>query len=152
MIRDRLQALGIQLPAPATPRFAYVPVVVHGLTAYVSGQLPWVDGRLLATGRLGDGVNVEVGQAAARQCLLQALAALEHALGTLDRIDRILKMTGFVASSPEFQDQPTVVDAASKMLVEIFGQSGTHARTAVGVSALPRGVPIEIELIVALNQ
>lgn len=151
MIQQRLQALGIELPLPATPKFAYVPVVVHGGIAYVSGQLPWVEGALIVTGRLGETVDLNGGREAARCCLLQALAVLNQALGTLDRVDRILKVTGFVASGQGFNDQPKVIDAASELLQEVFGERGKHARSAVGVAELPRGAPVEIELIVAVN-
>jgi enamine deaminase RidA (YjgF/YER057c/UK114 family) len=150
VIRERLETLGIELPTPPVPKFAYVPVVVHGGTAYVSGQLPWVNGELMAVGRLGDTVDLALGEAAARQCLLQGLAVLEQALGSLDRVDRFLKMTGFVASAPGFHDQPKVVDAASKILLAVFGERGAHARSAVGVAELPRGVAVEIELIVSV--
>ena len=147
----RLRELGLTLPEPATPAFNYVPVVVWHDVAYVSGQLPRVAGGLSATGKLGETVSVEEGREAARLCVLQGLAVLRQALGSLDRIDRILKVTGFVASAPTFFDQPKVVDAASELLIQLFGEAGRHARSAVGALALPRNTPVEIEFVVALR-
>ena len=151
MHEQRVATLGIELPQAAVPKYQYVPVVVHGDTAYVSGQLPWSGGSLVATGLVGADVSVELAESAARCCLLQALAALRAALGTLDRVERILKVTGFVASAPGFRDQPRVIDAASRLLGDVFGEAGRHARSAVGVAELPRGAPVEIELIVAVR-
>lgn len=151
MIRERLDALGLTLPEPVTPKFSYVPVVVHDGVAYVSGQLPWRDGALVATGRVGDVVGMDIAREAARMCVMQALAVLQSALGDLDRVVRVLKVTGFVASAPDFVEQPQVVDAASQLLADVFGDSGRHARSAVGVAALPRGVPVEIEFVFAVR-
>ena len=152
MIRERLLELGLVLPQAATPRFAYVPVVVDGGVAYVSGQLPWVSaGALFATGKVGEGVDVETAQEAARLCVLQGLAALEAAVGDLVRVRRVLKVTGFVASAPAFTGQPGVIDAASKLLIDLFGDAGRHARSAVGVAVLPRDVPVEIEFVFAVD-
>lgn len=150
MIKNKLEKLGIALPPAATPAFEYVPVTVHERLAFVSGQLPR-RGDTFVCGKLGDSVDLEAGREAARLCILQALACLEHALGSLDRIDKVLKLTGFVASAPGFNQQPKVIDAASELLVQVFGESGRHARSAVGVAELPRNVAVEIELIVALN-
>ena len=152
MIEARLRELGLALPEPARPLFNYLPVVVWGDIAYVSGQLPRVDGEVRTTGRVGETVTLAQAREAAQLCVLQALAVLSQALGSLDRIDRILKVTGFVSSAPDFFDQPKVVDAASDLLVEIFGEAGQHARSAVGVAALPRNSPVEIELIAALRK
>ena len=151
-IQSRLDELGYRLPEAATPVFEYVPVVVHGGVAYVSGQLPKVDGEVRVHGKVGVEITLEQAQAAARISLLQGLACLQQALGGFDRVVRILKVTGFVASAPSFIDQPKVLDVASKMLVEIFGERGRHARTAVGVAALPRNSPVEIELTVAVSE
>jgi enamine deaminase RidA (YjgF/YER057c/UK114 family) len=151
MVEARLHELGLTLPEAARPQFNYQPVVVWGDTAYVSGQLPRVDSQVRVTGRVGDTVTVDQAREAARVCVLQALAVLRQALGSLDRIERVLKVTGFVASAPDFVDQPRVLDAASDLLVEIFGEAGRHARSAVGVAVLPRNSPIEIELVVALK-
>lgn len=151
MIRERLQELGLALPKAATPRFAYVPVVVDQGVAYVSGQLPWVsEGVLAATGKVGETVDVETAQQAARLCVLQGLAVLEAAVGDLARVRRVLKVTGFVASAPTFTGQPGVIDAASKLLIDVFGEVGRHARSAVGVAVLPRDVPVEIEFVFAI--
>lgn len=148
-IDQQLEALGIQLPAPREPAFSYNAVVVdHGIV-WVSGQLPWAEGKteLVHTGRLGKAVSLSEGQACARACILNALAALKSALGTLDDIERFLKLVGFVASEPGFNQQPVVIDAASRLLLEVFGDHGQHARSAVGVAELPRGAPVEIELV-----
>ena len=150
MIEAKLAELGITLPAAVAPAFQYVPVTVHERLAFVSGQLPR-KGETLVTGKLGAEVDLEQGREAARLCVLQALACLNQFLGSLDRVDRILKVTGFVASAPGFNEQPKVVDAASELLVRICGEAGRHARSAVGVSELPRNVAVEIELIVALR-
>ena len=148
---ERLAELGLTMPAAAKPAFNYVPVVVHGDIAYVSGQLPWVDGEIKTTGLLGGAVTLDQGKEAARICGLQALAVLQQALGSIDRISRIIKLTGFVQSTPDFHQQPAVIDAASQLMVEIFGDNGRHARSAVGVAALPRNVPVELELIVGIR-
>lgn len=147
----RLAELGLKLPAAAKPAFNYVPVVVQGDVAYVSGQLPWVDGEIKTTGLLGGAVTLDQGKEAARICGLQALAVLQQTLGSIDRIARIIKLTGFVQSTPDFHQQPAVIDAASQLMVEIFGDDGRHARSAVGVAALPRDVPVELELIVGIR-
>jgi enamine deaminase RidA (YjgF/YER057c/UK114 family) len=152
MIRSRLKALGLVLPEVQTPAFQYVPVVVHGGTAYVSGQLPWVNGGIETPGKVDREVSVEQAKEAARLCTLQALAWLDRTLEGLDRVDRILKVTGFVASSANFQGQPVVIDAASKLLVDLFGQAGQHARSAIGVAELPRNTPVEIEYVVAIKR
>ncbi len=149
-VEARLEELGLTLPEPATPAYNYVPVVVWQDVAYVSGQLPRVPGGLSATGKLGERVSLEQGREAARLCVLQGLAVLKQALGSLDRIARIVKVTGFVASAPGFVDQPKVIDAASELLVQLFGEAGRHARSAVGAPALPRDTPVEIEFVVAL--
>lgn len=151
MHESRLADLNIVLPVPAVPKFSYIPVVVHGGLAWVSGQLPWVDGALAAVGRLGDDVTVEQAEVAARACVLQALAVLRAALGTLDRVERVVEVMGFVASAPGFREQPRVMDAASKLLQEVFGDAGRHARTAVGVAELPRGAAVEVRMVVAVS-
>jgi len=148
---DRLAALNLHLPDPIQPQFEYVPVVVHGEIAYVSGQVPRLDAQKVIAGKLGAELGVERGREAARLCVLHALAALKFALGSLDRIDRIVKLTGFVASAPGFTQQPQVIDGASKLLGEIFGERGRHARSAIGVAELPRGSAVEVEMIVALR-
>ena len=151
MIEQRLASLGLTLPEAATPAYHYVPVTLHGGVAYVSGQLPRVEGELSALGKVGAEVSPEQAQEAARICVLQGLACLKQALGGLDAIERVLKLTGFVASAPGFNQQPVVIDAASRLLTDLFGENGRHARSAVGVAELPRNAPVEIEMIVAVR-
>jgi enamine deaminase RidA (YjgF/YER057c/UK114 family) len=143
--------LGLTLPGPHPPHDPLDAVVIHGGTARTSGQLPRIDGVLTCTGTLGMDVSVEEGTAAARVCALNALAVLRQSLGTLDRIERVLTVTGYVASARGFEEQPAVIDGASAVLFEIFGEAGRHTRSAVGVAALPRGGAVEIELTVALT-
>jgi len=150
MIEEKMAELGIELPAAATPAFQYVPVTVHERLAFVSGQLPR-RGETIVTGKAGGEVDLEQAREAARLCILQALACLKQFLGSLERVDKILKITGFVASAPGFNQQPKVIDAASDLLVQIFGEAGRHARSAVGVAELPRNAAVEIELIVSLR-
>ena len=150
MIQEKLAELGIVLPTAAAPAFQYVPVTIHDRLAFVSGQLPR-QGEAIVTGKVGDDVDVEQAREAARLCILQGLACLEQALGSLDRVEKILKVTGFVASAPGFNLQPKVIDAASELLVRLFGEAGRHARSAIGVAELPRNAAVEIELIVALR-
>jgi enamine deaminase RidA (YjgF/YER057c/UK114 family) len=145
---ERLQQLGVDLPAPAAPVAAYVPTVRTGNLVYVSGQVPTVEGRPTHLGHLGADVDLEAGRAAARTCAVNVVAALKAELGELSRVRRIVKVTGFVASTPEFTDAPKVVNAASELFGEVFGDAGRHARAAVGVAALPLGVPVEVEAIV----
>jgi enamine deaminase RidA (YjgF/YER057c/UK114 family) len=145
---ERLQELGISLPAPATPVAAYVPCVRTGDLVYVSGQVPMVDGKPSHLGHLGDDVDLEAGRAAARTCAVNVLAALKAELGELSGVRRVVKVTGFVASTADFTDHPKVVNAASELFGDVFGDAGRHARAAVGVAALPLGVPVEVEAIV----
>jgi enamine deaminase RidA (YjgF/YER057c/UK114 family) len=145
---ERLQQLGVDLPAPAAPVAAYVPTVRTGNLVYVSGQVPTVEGRPTHLGHLGAHVDLEAGRAAARTCAINVVAALKAELGELSRVRRVVKVTGFVASTPEFTDAPKVVNAASELFGEVFGDAGRHARAAVGVAALPLGVPVEVEAIV----
>ena len=143
--------LGLTLYGPHPPHDPLDAVVVHAGTARTSGQLPRIDGELTCLGRLGDAVTVEEGRAAAAVCALNALAVLQAELGSLDRIERVLTVTGYVASAPDFHRQPDVVDGASTILYQVFGESGRHTRSAVGVAALPRGGAVEIELTVSLR-
>jgi enamine deaminase RidA (YjgF/YER057c/UK114 family) len=147
----RVAELGLTLYGPHPPHDPLDAVVVHAGVARTSGQLPRIDGRLTCVGTLGTDVTVEEGAAAARVCALNALSVLRAALGTLDRVERVLTVTGFVASAPGFHDQPTVVDGASRVLVEVFGEAGRHSRSAIGVAALPRGGAVEIEVTVAVR-
>jgi enamine deaminase RidA (YjgF/YER057c/UK114 family) len=145
---ERLQQLGVSLPSPAVPVAAYVPTVRTGNLVFVSGQVPVVDGIPSHLGHLGDDVGVEDGRAAARNCAINVLAALKAELGELSQVKRVVKVTGFVASASGFTDMPQVVNAASELFGEAFGDAGRHARAAVGVAALPLGVPVEVEAIV----
>jgi enamine deaminase RidA (YjgF/YER057c/UK114 family) len=148
---ERLQELGVDLPSPAAPVAAYVPCVRTGNLVYVSGQVPSVDGKPTHLGHLGDDVDLEAGRAAARTCAVNVLAALKAELGELSRVRRVVKVTGFVASTPGFTDHPKVVNAASELFGEVFGDAGRHARAALGVAALPLGVPVEVEAIVEVE-
>jgi enamine deaminase RidA (YjgF/YER057c/UK114 family) len=150
-IRARLAELGLALHGPHPPHDPLDAVVVHGEVARTSGQLPRIAGRLTCVGTLGDDVDVQQGAAAAAVCALNALAVLEAALGSLDRIERVLTVTGYVASTAGFHEQPAVVDGASRVLFDVFGEAGRHTRSAVGVAALPRGGAVEIEVTVALR-
>jgi enamine deaminase RidA (YjgF/YER057c/UK114 family) len=150
-VRERLSALGLELHGPHPPHDPLDAVVVHGGVARTSGQLPRIDGKLTCTGTLDTTVSVEEGRAAAAVCALNALAVLEGALGSLDRIERVIWLTGYVASDPAFHQQPAVVDGASALLFDIFGVAGRHTRSALGVAALPRGGAVEIEMAVAVT-
>jgi enamine deaminase RidA (YjgF/YER057c/UK114 family) len=145
---ERLQQLGVSLPTPAAPVAAYIPCVRTGNLLYVSGQVPLVDGKPSHTGHLGDDVSLEDGRAAARTCAVNLLAVLKAELGELSQVKQVVKVVGFVASAPGFTDMPKVVNAASELFGEAFGDAGRHARSAVGVAALPLGVPVEVEAIV----
>ena len=149
-IKARLAELGIALPKAAAPVASYVPVVVAGDLIHVSGQLPF-DGNGLITGRLGEDVGLDRGIAAARACGLMIVSQLEAAQIPLDRVARIVKLAVFVNSTPDFIDQPKVANGASDLMVSIFGESGRHARSAVGVASLPLGAAVEIEAVVQLS-
>jgi enamine deaminase RidA (YjgF/YER057c/UK114 family) len=151
IIAARLAELGLTLHGPHPPHDPLDAVVIHDGVARTSGQLPRIDGKLTCLGRLGDDVTVEQGREAAAVCALNALAVLEAALGSLDRIARVLTVTGFVSSAPDFHQQPTVIDGASQVLSDVFGEAGRHTRSAVGVAALPRDGAVEIEVTVALR-
>ena len=149
-IEAKLAELGITLPEAAAPVASYVPVVVAGGLAHVSGQLPFVDGKLV-TGRLGEDVALDQGAAAARACGLMVLAQLKAALGSLDRVERIVKLGAFVNSAGDFTDQPKVANGVSDLMLEVFGDAGRHARAAVGVPALPLGAAVEVDAVVAVR-
>ena len=150
---QRLAELGLTLPPVAAPQAAYVPAVRTGNYVYVSGQLPFVDGKLQAVGKVGDGVSAEEAAALARLCALNGLAAAASVAGAggLDAITRIVKVTGFVASVPSFTGQPAVINGASEFLIEVFGEDGKHARSAIGVAELPLNAPVEVEMIVEVR-
>jgi enamine deaminase RidA (YjgF/YER057c/UK114 family) len=146
----RLGELGIELPEVAKPLASYVPAVRAGDLVYTSGQLPMQAGELAATGKLGADVTPEQGKALARICALNALAAVDSLVG-IDAVTRVVKVVGFVASAPGFNGQPGVVNGASDLLAEVFGDRGSHARSAVGVSELPLDAPVEVELVVEVG-
>ena len=144
---ERLAALGLTLPPVTAPVAAYVPAVQTGSYIYVSGQVPVADGKVAATGKVGAEVSTEDAAGLARICALNALAAAANVAGGLDNIGRIVKVVGFVASAPGFNGQPQVINGASELLIEVLGEDGRHARSAVGVAELPLNVPVEVELI-----
>ncbi|WP_294569840.1 RidA family protein [uncultured Arthrobacter sp.] len=147
-VEARLAELGITLPAVAAPVASYVPAVISGTFVYTSGQLPFVDGKLPATGKVGAAVDADTAQSLAATCAVNALAAVKERIGDLDRVTRIVKVVGFVASDPSFTGQPAVINGASNLLGEVFGDAGVHARSAVGVAVLPLDAPVEVEMIV----
>jgi len=144
---DRLSELGITLPAVAAPVAAYVPAVRTGHQVWTSGQLPFVDGQLAATGKVGAEVSAEDAEQYARAAALNALAAVDALVG-IDNVTRVLKVVGYVASAEGFTGQPAVINGASNLMGEVFGEAGEHARAAVGVAELPMGAPVEVEIIV----
>lgn len=153
-VTARLAELGIELGAVVPPLAAYIPAKVHGDLVYTSGQLPMVDGTMPATGKVGDGegyVSADEAASLARQCALNAIAAAAAAVGGVDRLTGVVKVTGFVASAPEFTGHPAVINGASTVLGEIFGDAGRHARSAVGVAALPIDSPVEVEVVFSLS-
>lgn len=148
--RDRLTELGIELPDVPAPAGAYVPAVRTGNLVYTAGQVPFVDGVIAATGKVGREISPEEAKAHARTCALNALAAVHDLVG-VDAIVKVVKVVGFVASADGFTGQPAVINGASELLGEVFGDAGRHARSAVGVAELPLGVPVEVELIVEVS-
>jgi len=144
---QRLAELGEEIPKVTAPLAAYVPTVRTGSYVYVSGQLPWRDGELMHTGKVGAEVSAEDGAQCARQCALNAIGALKAELGDLSAVKRIVKVVGFVASAPDFTGQPQVINGASELFGEVFGDAGKHARSAVGMAVLPLDTPVEVELI-----
>lgn len=149
-IASRLKELGISLPAAAAPIASYVPAVEHGGSLYISGQLPF-EGSEILRGRLGEDRDIEFGQRAARACGIMLLAQMQRALGSLDRVERVVKLGAFVASDPRFTDQPKVANGASDLMEQVFGEAGRHARSAVGVPVLPLGAAVEVDAIVAIR-
>lgn len=146
-VEARLAELGHTLPAVVAPVAAYVPAMVTGNLIYTSGQLPFINGELTATGKVGAAVSAETAAGQAQACAINALAAIKAEIGNLDRITRIVKVVGFVASDPSFTGQPVVINGASEFLGAVLGDKGIHARSAVGVAALPLDAPVEVELI-----
>ena len=150
MIEDRLASLGITLPSPPIPAGSYVPVAITSNLAFVAGQIPSDAGQVKFKGKVGRDLSVEAGQHAARLCTINALAQLKSALGSLERVKRVVKVTGFVNCEPAFADQPKVINGASDLLVQVFGESGKHARVSVGVSSLPLESAVEVDFIVEI--
>jgi len=147
----RIKELGITLPEVAKPAGAYVPAVQSGNLVFTAGQIPLVEGKLVATGKVGKEISVEQARDIARICALNALAAIKGVVGDLDRVKKVVKVVGFVASTADFTQQPQVVNGASELLEQILGANGIHARSAVGVAVLPLDAPVEIELIVEID-
>jgi enamine deaminase RidA (YjgF/YER057c/UK114 family) len=150
-VSDRLAALGITLPEPAAPVAAYVPALEVGGLLYISGQLPFREDGSLITGRLGTDLDTEHGRAAAERCGVMLIAQMRKALGSLDRVERVVKLGAFVASDSHFTDQPKVANGASELMEKAFGEAGRHARSAVGVPVLPLGAAVEVDAIVAVK-
>ena len=148
---ERLAELGIELPAVAAPVAAYVPALRSGNYVYTSGQLPMVAGTLAGTGKVGAEVDAETAKDLARTCALNAIAAVKSVVGELSAVTRVVKVVGFVASAPDFTGQPQVINGASELLGEVFGDAGTHARSAVGVAVLPLDAPVEVEIVVEVG-
>lgn len=146
-VEQRLRELGLKLPNLPKPVASYVPAIVTGNLVYTSGQLPFVDGKLLGEGKVGGEVTADDAATYARTCALNALAAAASVIGSLDRVTRVVKVVGFVASAPDFTGQPGVINGASDLLGEVFGGAGQHARSAVGVAVLPLNSPVEVELV-----
>ncbi|MCP2340382.1 RidA family protein [Actinomadura rupiterrae] len=144
---ERIAELGLELPEVARPLAAYVPASRTGNLVYTAGQLPLVKGELLRTGKVGADITPEQAAELARICALNMIAALKSEIGDLSKVVRIVKVVGFVASDPDFDGQPQVINGASELLGEVFGEAGAHARSAVGVAVLPRNAPVEVELI-----
>lgn len=143
----RLAELGIVIPEVVPPVAAYVPAVVTGRYVYTSGQLPMRDGAMIAEGLVGSDVDPDTAKDCARQSAINALAAAQSVIGSLDRVTRVVKVVGFVASAPGFTGQPAVINGASELLLEVFGDAGRHARSAVGVAGLPINAPVEVEMV-----
>ncbi|MGW2281235.1 RidA family protein [Streptomyces sp. NPDC001770] len=150
-VEARIAELGLTLPDVVPPLAVYQPAVLSGAYVYTSGQLPMVEGRLGVTGKVGGEVTAEEAKDLARVCALNALAAVKSAVGDLDRIARVVKVVGFVASAPDFTGQPGVINGASELLGEVLGDKGVHARSAVGVAVLPLDAPVEVEIQVELT-
>ncbi|GBL42057.1 protein TCP17 [Nitrosarchaeum sp.] len=150
MIDEKIKSLGINLPIPPSPAGSYIPVVKSGNLLYVSGQIPMEDGKVAFTGKVSD-TNIETAQKSARICAINILAQLKKELGDLEKISKIVRISGFVNSIPEFTQQPKVINAASDLFYEIFGECGKHSRIAVGVSSLPLNSMTEIDAIVEMK-
>jgi enamine deaminase RidA (YjgF/YER057c/UK114 family) len=151
LVEQKIAELGLSLPESSKPLAAYIPAVQTGNLVFTSGQLPMVAGKLTHTGKVGSEVSAETAKELAQVCALNALAAIKLVIGDLDRIQRVVKLVGFVASAPDFSSQPAVVNGASEFLGQVLGDKGIHARSAVGVAVLPLDAPVEVELIVEVS-
>ncbi|MDQ7794522.1 MAG: RidA family protein [bacterium] len=151
MVEKKLAELGLQLPGTPKPVATYVPAMKVGDLVYTSGQIPRVDGQMKYLGRVGEQVTVEQGRECAQTCMLNCLAAIKSVVD-LDRVVHVVRVAGFVASAPGFTDQPSVVNGASELLIQVFGEKGAHVRVAVGVNELPLNAPVEIELLVRVRE
>ena len=151
MIEEKIKSLNITLPTPPKPAGSYIPVVRTGNLAFVSGQIPIKDGKVQYQGKVPTNISIEDAQKAAKICIINLLAQLRAELGTLDKISRIVRVSGFVNSSPDFTDQPKIINAASDLLFEIFGQKGQHSRIAIGVASLPLNSSVEIDAVVEIT-
>lgn len=150
-VEDKLKELGIQVPAAAKPVAAYVPAVKSGDTVYTSGQIPFVAGELQFKGKVGREISTEQGYEAAKVCAINCLAAIKSLIGSLDQIDNVVKVVGFVNSAPGYSEQPKVINGASELIGKVFGPAGSHARSAVGVAELPLDAAVEVEMIVKIK-
>jgi len=151
MIEDRLRELSIELPTPPSPAGSYIPVVTTGSLAFVSGQIPMKEGRVIFEGKVPEQQSLESARDAAKICIINGLAQLKANLGSLDKITKFVRISGFVNSNPEFTEQPKVINAASDLLVEIFGDMAKHSRIAVGVASLPLNSTVEIDMVVEFS-
>ncbi|WP_274308474.1 RidA family protein [Solibacillus daqui] len=150
-IEQRLHELGLQLPEATPPLYNYVPVTIHQHIAYISGQVPRIDGHIPFPGKVGRDVTIEQASELAEYCVLKGLSCLKAQIGSLDQVEHILKVTGYVQVAPDFYEPSKVLDAASALLEKIFGEKGRHARTAIGVATLPSNAPVEIDFIIAIK-
>jgi len=151
MIEGKLKELGIELPTPPSPAGSYIPVVTTGNLAFVSGQIPMIDGKVIFEGKVPDVQSLDAAKDAAKICIINGLAQLKANLGSLDRITKFVRISGFVNSNPDFAEQPKVINAASDLLVEIFGDMAKHSRIAVGVASLPLNSTVEIDMVVEFS-
>ena len=151
MIDERLKELGIEIPTPPSPAGSYIPVVITGNLAFVSGQIPMKEGKVVFQGKVPENQSVDSARDAAKICIINGLAQLKTNLGSLDKITKFVRISGFVNSSPDFTEQPRVINAASDLLVEIFGDMAKHSRIAVGVASLPLNSTVEIDMIVEFS-
>ena len=150
MIEEKIKELGIELPTPPTPAGSYIPITKTGNLLFISGQIPMENGKVMFSGKVSDN-NLDVAQKSARMCAINILAQIKREVGNLDKVSRIVRLSGFVNSSPEFTQHPKVINAASDLIFEIFGDKGKHSRIAVGVASLPLGSMTEIDAIIEIS-